>query len=214
MPTEGVGGAVAKRQHGAEVGLTGEIAPRSALLEQPSLRGAPGVTKSDYAGLLQHLFAASRYADLAADAHGRYTVLCEMATCLTSCVAVESPSEVAFPSPVWPSAADAAPRALVQMEARVAALTLLKELARAYEELAWLEKGGCYVEANIRGGGEFGPQWHSCAKKAHRNLPYEDFEAVAEDLIRTGVTTSPMLACRGGSNGGLLVSRQHARAPA
>ena len=69
---------------------------------------------------------------------------------------------------------------------------------------AWLEDGGCYVEANIRGGGEFGPTWHQAAKKAERCKAYEDFEAVAEDLVHEGVTTAPMLACRGGSNGGLL----------
>ena len=73
---------------------------------------------------------------------------------------------------------------------------------------AWLEEGGCYVEANIRGGGEFGPTWHQAAKKAHRNKAYEDFEAVAEHLVSEGVTTAPMLACRGGSNGGLLVTLQ------
>ena len=73
---------------------------------------------------------------------------------------------------------------------------------------AWLEEGGCYVEANIRGGGEFGPTWHQAAKKADRNKAYEDFEAVAEHLVSEGVTTAPMLACRGGSNGGLLVTLQ------
>eukprot|EP00966_Prymnesium_polylepis_P058047 1344390-Prymnesium_polylepis.1 len=69
----------------------------------------------------------------------------------------------------------------------------------------WLERGGAYVEANIRGGGEFGPGWHQAAKRDLRNKAYEDFEAVAEDLVATGVTTPAQLACRGGSNGGLLV---------
>ena len=46
---------------------------------------------------------------------------------------------------------------------------------------AWLEEGGCYVEANIRGGGEFGPTWHQAAKKADRNKAYEDFEAASRD---------------------------------
>ena len=72
---------------------------------------------------------------------------------------------------------------------------------------------GVYVSANIRGGGEFGPTWHQAAKKAERNKAYEDFEAVAEDLVAEGVTTAPMLACRGGSNGGLLVGNMLVRRP-
>ena len=54
---------------------------------------------------------------------------------------------------------------------------------------AWLEKGGVYVIANIRGGGEFGPRWHQSALKAHRYRAYDDFIAVAEDLIRRRVTS-------------------------
>jgi prolyl oligopeptidase len=71
--------------------------------------------------------------------------------------------------------------------------------------VAWLEKGGVYVVANIRGGGEFGPKWHQAALKANRNRAYEDFIAVAEDLIRRRVTSTPHLGIRGGSNGGLLM---------
>jgi len=78
---------------------------------------------------------------------------------------------------------------------------------------AWIERGGCYVEANIRGGGEFGPSWWAAAKRENRNKAYEDFEAVAEDLIATKQTTSEMLACRGGSNGGLLVGNAMVRRP-
>jgi prolyl oligopeptidase len=78
---------------------------------------------------------------------------------------------------------------------------------------AWLERGGCYVEANIRGGGEFGPSWWASAKRDQRNKAYEDFEAVAEDLIASGQTTASMLACRGGSNGGLLVGNAMVRRP-
>ncbi|KAG8470943.1 hypothetical protein KFE25_009364 [Diacronema lutheri] len=78
---------------------------------------------------------------------------------------------------------------------------------------AWLQKGGCFVEANIRGGGEFGPTWHRAALKENRNKAYEDFEAVAEHLIATGVTTREQLACRGGSNGGLLVGNAVVRRP-
>ncbi len=69
----------------------------------------------------------------------------------------------------------------------------------------WLEKGGVLVVANIRGGGEFGPKWHQAALKAARPRAYEDFIAVAEDLVRRKVTTPKHLGCIGGSNGGLLV---------
>ena len=70
---------------------------------------------------------------------------------------------------------------------------------------AWLERGGVYVVANIRGGGEFGPQWHQAALKENRPRAYEDFIAVAEDLIRRKVSTPKQLGAMGGSNGGLLV---------
>ncbi|MCY3820985.1 MAG: prolyl oligopeptidase family serine peptidase [Gammaproteobacteria bacterium] len=69
----------------------------------------------------------------------------------------------------------------------------------------WLEQGGVYVVANIRGGGEFGPEWHQAALKENRPRAYEDFIAVAEDLIRRAITTSGHLGVMGGSNGGLLV---------
>jgi prolyl oligopeptidase len=69
----------------------------------------------------------------------------------------------------------------------------------------WLERGGVLVLANIRGGGEFGPKWHQAGVKADRHHCYEDFIAVAEDLVRRGVTTPKRLGCMGGSNGGLLV---------
>lgn len=70
---------------------------------------------------------------------------------------------------------------------------------------AWLEQGGVYVVANIRGGGEYGPQWHTAAMRENRHRAYEDFAAVAQDLIARGVTTRDHLGCMGGSNGGLLV---------
>ncbi|CAK0811794.1 unnamed protein product [Prorocentrum cordatum] len=76
---------------------------------------------------------------------------------------------------------------------------------------AWLEQGGVWVDANIRGGSEYGPQWHQCAKKSNRRKCYEDFEAVAEDLIARGVTCRQGLACRGGSNGGLLIGNMLTR---
>ena len=71
--------------------------------------------------------------------------------------------------------------------------------------VAWLQAGGAYVIANIRGGGEFGPVWHQAALKENRQRAYDDFAAVAEDLIATGVTESSKLGIYGGSNGGLLV---------
>ena len=70
---------------------------------------------------------------------------------------------------------------------------------------AWLERGGVYVVANIRGGGEYGPAWHQAALKANRPKAYQDFAAVAEDLIRRGVTSPAHLGAEGGSNGGLLM---------
>ena len=68
----------------------------------------------------------------------------------------------------------------------------------------FLTKGVCYALACIRGGGEFGAQWHRAAKKEKRWRAYEDFAAVAKDLVATGVTTHATLGCMGGSNGGLL----------
>jgi prolyl oligopeptidase len=70
---------------------------------------------------------------------------------------------------------------------------------------AWLTQGGVYVVANIRGGGEYGPRWHQAALRASRHKAYEDFAAVARDLVARGVTTPARLGIMGGSNGGLLV---------
>ncbi len=70
---------------------------------------------------------------------------------------------------------------------------------------SWLERGGVYVVANIRGGGEYGPRWHEAALKANRPRAYEDFAAVARDLIKRGVTSPAHLGAEGGSNGGLLM---------
>jgi len=69
---------------------------------------------------------------------------------------------------------------------------------------SWLEKGGAYVMANIRGGGEYGPRWHHAAMLGNRQRAYDDFIAVAEDLIARKVTSPEHLGIRGGSNGGLL----------
>jgi prolyl oligopeptidase len=69
----------------------------------------------------------------------------------------------------------------------------------------WLEKGGVYVLANIRGGGEFGPAWHEAGLNVHRQRIYDDFAAVGEDLIARKITSPPHLGIEGGSNGGLLM---------
>ncbi len=78
---------------------------------------------------------------------------------------------------------------------------------------AWLEAGGIYVVANIRGGGEFGPEWHRAALKENRHKTYEDFIAVAEDLIARNVTRPQLLGTTGGSNGGLLMGNMLTRRP-
>ncbi len=70
----------------------------------------------------------------------------------------------------------------------------------------WLEKGGVYLLANIRGGGEFGAQWHQAALKTNRHKSFEDFIAIAEDAIKRGITSPKYLGIRGSSNGGLLVA--------
>jgi prolyl oligopeptidase len=78
---------------------------------------------------------------------------------------------------------------------------------------AWLERGGAFVIANIRGGGEFGPLWHQAALRENRQRSFDDFIAVAEDLIRLGVTSSAQLGIQGGSNGGLLVGAVFVQRP-
>jgi prolyl oligopeptidase len=77
----------------------------------------------------------------------------------------------------------------------------------------WLERGGVYVLANIRGGGEFGPAWHEAGLKTHRQVIYDDFTAVAQDLIATKVTSPRRLGIEGGSNGGLLVGVEFTQHP-
>jgi prolyl oligopeptidase len=69
----------------------------------------------------------------------------------------------------------------------------------------WLARGGTYVLANIRGGGEYGPTWHTQAMREGRHLVAEDFAAVARDLVDRGITTVEQLGAQGGSNGGLLM---------
>jgi prolyl oligopeptidase len=71
--------------------------------------------------------------------------------------------------------------------------------------VTWLNEGGVYVQANIRGGGEFGPEWHESATLKNKQKSYDDFIAVAEDLISRKITSAAKLGIHGGSNGGLLV---------
>lgn len=77
----------------------------------------------------------------------------------------------------------------------------------------WLEKGGVFVLANIRGGGEFGPAWHEAGLKTHRQRIYDDFAAVARDLIARKITSPRRLGIEGGSNGGLLMGVEFTQHP-
>ncbi len=77
----------------------------------------------------------------------------------------------------------------------------------------WLERGGVFVLANIRGGGEFGPAWHEAGLKTKRQIIYDDFAAVARDLIARGITSSRRLGIMGGSNGGLLMGVEMTQNP-
>jgi prolyl oligopeptidase len=77
----------------------------------------------------------------------------------------------------------------------------------------WLDRGGVYVLANIRGGGEFGPAWHEAALKANRQLVYDDFTAVARDLIARKITSPEHLGALGASNGGLVAATSMVQHP-
>jgi len=86
----------------------------------------------------------------------------------------------------------------------------------AYTSMAgrgWLQQGGVYVLANIRGGGEYGPRWHQAALKANRHKAYEDFAAIAEDLFARKITSPQHLGAQGGSNGGLLMGNMIVQYP-
>ena len=78
---------------------------------------------------------------------------------------------------------------------------------------SWLDKGGVYVVANIRGGGEYGPRWHQAALKQNRHKAYDDFAAVAQDLVKRGITAPRHLGIQGGSNGGLLTGNMLTQYP-
>jgi prolyl oligopeptidase len=77
----------------------------------------------------------------------------------------------------------------------------------------WLERGGVYVLANIRGGGEFGPAWHEAGLKTKRQIIYDDFAAVAKDLTARRITSPAKLGIQGGSNGGLLMGVEFTEHP-
>ena len=78
----------------------------------------------------------------------------------------------------------------------------------------WLERGGAFAMANIRGGGEFGPKWHQSARKENRQRAYDDFAAVAKNLFQQKFTSPPKLGIYGGSNGGLLMGVAMTQTPA
>jgi prolyl oligopeptidase len=84
---------------------------------------------------------------------------------------------------------------------------------RAERGKLWLERGGVFVVANVRGGGEFGPAWHEAGLKTHRQRIYDDFAAVAEDLISRKITSPRRLGIMGGSNGGLLMGVEMTQHP-
>lgn len=96
---------------------------------------------------------------------------------------------------------------------------LLPSYSGSYEALngaygkLWLERGGVYVLANIRGGSEYGPAWHAAALRENRVKSFEDFTAVAEDLIAREITNPERLSIEGRSNGGLLVGASMTRRP-
>ncbi|WP_298245785.1 prolyl oligopeptidase family serine peptidase [uncultured Bradyrhizobium sp.] len=77
----------------------------------------------------------------------------------------------------------------------------------------WLERGGTIVQANLRGGGEFGTRWHDAGRLAGKKLSHDDFAAVAADLVRRGVTQPKRIAAQGGSNGGILITNMLVRYP-
>ncbi|MGV6831187.1 MAG: prolyl oligopeptidase family serine peptidase [bacterium] len=90
--------------------------------------------------------------------------------------------------------------------------SLLPSSLKQYNK--WVNDGGVYVLVNIRGGGEYGPEWHYGARKSKRQNAYDDFKAIAEDLITRKVTRKGIIGAHGGSNGGLLVANAFIQNPA
>jgi prolyl oligopeptidase len=84
---------------------------------------------------------------------------------------------------------------------------------RATAGAGWMERGGVYAIANIRGGGEFGPRWHQAALRENRQRAFDDFIAVGEDLVKRQVTRPSRLGILGGSNGGLLMGMMMVQRP-
>jgi prolyl oligopeptidase len=82
-----------------------------------------------------------------------------------------------------------------------------------YQDAVWLDNGGIYVDAILRGGGEFGPDWHWAATKENKQRTFDDFIAIAEDLVAKGVTSPQHLGIMGGSNGGLLMGAMLTQRP-
>ncbi|MBZ0113146.1 MAG: prolyl oligopeptidase family serine peptidase [Thermoanaerobaculia bacterium] len=97
--------------------------------------------------------------------------------------------------------------------------SLVPSYSGSYEKLygaygpMWLDRGGVFVLANIRGGGEFGPDWHQAALRENRTRSFEDFEAVAADLAQRKITSAKHIGIEGRSNGGLLVAATYVRHP-
>jgi prolyl oligopeptidase len=91
-------------------------------------------------------------------------------------------------------------------------ITMLPRYSGAFGK-GWLEPGGVLVMANLRGGGEFGPQWHRSAQREYKQRTWDDFIAVAEDLIARGITSPRHLGIMGGSQGGLLVTAAMVQRP-
>jgi prolyl oligopeptidase len=79
--------------------------------------------------------------------------------------------------------------------------------------LVWLERGGIFAVASLRGGGEYGEEWHRQAIRAHKQMVFDDFASAAEWLIAQGYTSTPKLAIEGGSNGGLLIGASVTQRP-
>jgi len=91
-------------------------------------------------------------------------------------------------------------------------MSMLPYYSKLYGSL-WLSRGGAYAMAHIRGGAEFGPNWHQQAKGAGRVKSYQDFAAIAADMVKRGISTPKRIACHGGSNGGLLCGVMLTRYP-